>query len=419
MGLPVGSIVPATQRKINDDYVGLMTYEQPDKTPDQLAVEAHVKAEKDADRQAAMAAEEAIRLRAREAAKREVEQTARRVVLERGSSVPVVRTRWLWRTRIPLGGLALIAGKGDVSKSTLFAQMVAWLTTGDMKGEFYGEPRNVLYVVNEDSVSQTVVPRMIAHGADMDRVFFVKVDNPLWADALSLPRDSDLLTDAILSSGAVATFVDPLSANVTGRANDSRDTRATYQEVNRIAEFTDSAIVGLAHTRKAGAADIIEAILGSSEQGNVARSVHGLVMDDDEDGARILSCEKLNVGNKSDLASLRFVVVSHNVPCSNGEWTTAPRIEWIEETDDTASDMLADQLNGHSGVDECARFIKHYVMSNGGEVLASDALATPDLKKCSKMMIQRARKKAGILSKRQTRTQAGCIWYFPIYTRGE
>jgi hypothetical protein len=339
----------------------------------------------------------------------------RHIVPVRASTVPIRGTRWLWRDRIPCGGLALLAGKGDTSKSTLFCQFVAWITTGDMKGEYYGTPRNVLYVINEDSMSETIIPRMVAHGADLDRVFFLTVSSPINEDSLSLPRDAALLEQTIIDTGAVATFIDPLSANVTGRANDSRDTRDTYQRVNRIGEDTGTAIVGLAHTRKAGAEDVLEAILGSTEQTNVARSVHGLIIDPEEDGARILSCEKLNQGQRHALNSLRFAVVSHSVRCTDGsdEWTSMPKIEWLPETTDTASDILADAMNGNAGVDECARWLRKYIEENGGEVLASDVRA--ESKKYSESMLKRARTRAGVKTRRLREAQARSVWYIPGY----
>lgn len=354
---------------------------------------------------------ELTRQQGKRAADEELERL-RKIVPVKASLFTARRTRWLWRDRVPLGGLALLAGKGDVSKSTLFACFCAWLTTGDMKGEFYGTPQHVLYVVNEDSINETVVPRMIAHGADLERIHFLSVESPLGKDALLLPRDAELLKDCIKSTGAVATFIDPLSANVSGRSNDQRETRNTYQVVNSLAEETMTSIMGLAHTRKAGAADVMEAIIGSSEQGNVARSVHGLVMDPDEDGARILSCEKLNVGQKHLLPSLRFEVVSELVRINEYESTSAPRVQWLEETTDTASGVLADQLSGDSGRAECARWLLGLVQQNGGEMFFPDVESAAG-RKYSVPMLKRARVMAGIKSKREKAQAARAIWYLP------
>lgn len=342
----------------------------------------------------------------------EERQKLRRIVTRKASGVQIRRTRWLWRDRVPLGGLALLAGKGDASKSTLFACFAAWLTIGDMKGEFYGVPQNVLYVVNEDSMEETVVPRMKAHGADLDRIDFLTVESPIGKDALMLPRDADLLRAKIRETNAVVTFVDPLSANVSGKSNDSRDMRTTYQVVNNIAEETMTSIFGLAHTRKEGARDMLEALLGSTEQVNVARSVHGVVHDPEQDGARILSCEKLNVGQKQLLPGLRFEVASAEVKVSQYESTSVPVIEWLTETDDTASGVLEDAAMGHTGTAECARWELEELARNGGQMYFSDIEIAAG-RKYSVSMLKRARKLGRITTKRTSEVPSRSIWYHP------
>lgn len=347
------------------------------------------------------------------------EESLRKIKYVRGSDLLVKPTYWLWRDRFPLGGLCLLAGKGEVSKSTVFAQFAAWLTRGEMKGQFHGTPVNVAYVVNEDLLEETVVPRMMVHGADLFRVHFLRVSTPVGEDALLFPRDSELLKDFIREHHIRATFIDPLSANVTGDGNSAREMRATYTEVSRIAQDTASSILGLAHTRKAGAADVVEAIIGSVEQSNIARSVHGLVMDPDEDGARLLSCEKLNLADRTKLATLRFRLESTDVACTDGSdlVNPQPRIVWLEEITETASDVLGDALYGTNGTDECARFIVDYLMSNGGEAAYRDIrAAAPKGSQWSDRMFDRARRKTKVKTKRVREAHAGSLWYLDYAT---
>lgn len=394
----------------------LLDFEREDGVPPETL--ALIKKDRDDSEIRSAVETEKKRIKAQNLARAEAEQEGlgREIVAIKGSAITVRRTLWLWRDRIPVGGLALVAGKGDVSKSTLFSQFVAWITTGEMKGEYYGIPRDVGYVVNEDSISETVAPRMIAHGADMNRVHFLRVRSPLGEDALMLPRDADILRSFITDNGLVATFVDPLSANVSGRKNDQGDMRSTYQHVNRIAEDTRSAIVGLAHTRKAGAGDVMEAIMGSSEQGNVARSVHGLVMDPEEDDARILSCEKLNVGQKSRLASLRFTVDTVMVDCTDGtgDQTPMPKIRWLEEIADSASDILGDAAFGVDGtsVQECSQWLNNYLLQQGGEAFSTDVREAAG-KKYSESTLKRARRRLGVRALRTREVPSRTIWVHP------
>jgi hypothetical protein len=49
------------------------------------------------------------------------------------------------------------------------------ITRGVLSGEFFGMPKSVLVAAAKDSWSQTIVPRLIAAGADLDRVFRVEI----------------------------------------------------------------------------------------------------------------------------------------------------------------------------------------------------------------------------------------------------
>lgn len=386
--------------------------------PDGLWLTFHEQQLADLDEKEKQAVEK--RLKHTEEAKEklaEEKEAMREIVSWRGDELAVKPNRWLWRHRFSLGGLSIVAGKGEVSKSTLVACYIAWLTTGKMKGTYYGTPVDVACIVNEDQLEQTVIPRLIVNGADLSRVHFLKVGILGREEVpLSFPADSERLKAFIRQTGVVATFIDPLSSNIQGNRNDQGDMRRVFENVAKIAESTGTAIVGLAHTRKAKAEDVVEAIMGSSEQANVSRSVHGLVMDPEEDGARILSCEKNNGYPRHLLPTLRFRLESIDVPCTDGsgDYNSQPRIEWLEEISETASDILGDALYGTNGVDECARWLYDYLMANGGEALLSDIRnAIPKGKKWGDQMLTRARGKTSIKTRRLRQSQPGSVWYFP------
>ncbi|MFE6853944.1 hypothetical protein ACFVDH_24505, partial [Streptomyces sp. NPDC057674] len=75
-----------------------------------------------------------------------------------------------------------------MGKSTLLTEFTAWITQGDMKGEFFRQPRDVMYVANEDSLEYTLTPRLLAAGADVDRVHFIGI-SMLGRTANVLPKD--------------------------------------------------------------------------------------------------------------------------------------------------------------------------------------------------------------------------------------
>lgn len=273
------------------------------------------------------------------------------------------RTLWLWEKhggRIPLGELTILAGKGGVGKSTIFAMWAAWLTRGTMEGEFYGTPRNIIYVVNEDSISKTVLPRMLAAGADINRVFFLEVETEKGADALRLPEDSERLRDAVDWNDAAAVFVDPFSSNIEAQnRNDQGEMRRAFQSVRAIAEEAQIAILGLAHFKKENVSNAVDAIMGSSEQGNVVRAVLSAVRDEEEDGKFLLSQEKNNLG-KTDFPGWYYTIESAVTPAGN----PTSKIKLGQQSDESGSDKMQEAVTGQSK-SSAIEWLPAYLLENG------------------------------------------------------
>jgi hypothetical protein len=59
----------------------------------------------------------------------------RHVELVPASSIKVKPVHWLWKDRIPLGELTLLAGRESLGKSTIAYTLAAWVTRGTMKGD--------------------------------------------------------------------------------------------------------------------------------------------------------------------------------------------------------------------------------------------------------------------------------------------
>ena len=118
----------------------------------------------------------------------DLEKSHRSIVLTRASDIDPEQVRWLWRDehrRVPCAEIVLTAGHGGVGKSTENMWLIAQLTRGTLPGRYHGRPRNCLIAATEDSWSRTVVPRLIAAGADRTRVYRVEVQTAKF-DGLAL-----------------------------------------------------------------------------------------------------------------------------------------------------------------------------------------------------------------------------------------
>lgn len=91
------------------------------------------------------------------------------------STVMEKQVDWLWYPFIPYGKLTLLQGDPGEGKSTFIINIAAALTTGGMlpNGIKVSEPITVIYQCAEDSLQDTIKPRLVEAGADCNRVAFI------------------------------------------------------------------------------------------------------------------------------------------------------------------------------------------------------------------------------------------------------
>ena len=220
----------------------------------------------------------------------------REIVLTAASEIAPETVEWLWQDdnwrRFPLAEVVLTAGHGGVGKSTENMWMVARVTRGELPGQFYGTPRNCLIAATEDSWKRTIVPRLIAAGADLARVLRVEVKTEEYDGlALSLPADFNLLEEAINDKRAASLLIDPLMRTMPADRDASKpqDARLTLEPLSGVADRTNCTIIGNCHFNKSGATDPVYRILGSIEIQNIARAIIRFAS---KDGVSVMSCGK-------------------------------------------------------------------------------------------------------------------------------
>lgn len=96
------------------------------------------------------------------------------VILTRGSEIEPVPISWLWRHWIAVGKLLILAGAPGAGKTTLALSFAATLSSaGRWPDGSQCEAADVLIWSGEDDHADTLVPRLMAMGADMTRVYFI------------------------------------------------------------------------------------------------------------------------------------------------------------------------------------------------------------------------------------------------------
>lgn len=265
------------------------------------------------------------------------EDVGRRIELTAASTIQIEPTYWLWDQRIPLGELSLIAGREDLGKSTVAFTLAAWITTGRMRGQFDGTPRNVLVAASEDDWARTIVPRLTAAQADLRRVYRVDViDDDGIEGSLDFPSDIIRLETAARQVEAALLILDPITSRLAASLDSHKDAdvRRALEPLVALAHRTFMTILGLIHVNKGADRDVLNSIMASRAFSAVPRSVLFVIRDpdDDEGQVRCFGNAKNNLG-PAGLKTYRFRIAGHQVGEKNGVEIWTGRVDWDESTE--------------------------------------------------------------------------------------
>jgi hypothetical protein len=178
----------------------------------------------------------------------------RRLVLTPASQITPEPVVWAWEQfgqgRIPAGSVGLFAGREGTGKSSFLIWLAAQVTRGELPGAFKGDPRPVIYVTFEDSWKFTIVPRLMAAGADLSLIYRAEVQ-AIDGDAysLSLPADNKLLEEAITGRRVALVVIDPLLSAISDVLDThvNREVRRALDPLRGLVDRTGAVIAGIAH----------------------------------------------------------------------------------------------------------------------------------------------------------------------------
>lgn len=264
------------------------------------------------------------------------------VVLTRASTVKVAPVRWLWQNWLAQGKVHLLAGAPGQGKTTIALAFAATVSTGGLWPDGQRcQAGNVLVWSGEDDAADTLVPRLMAMGADLERVHFVEAAR-IAGELLPFDpaRDMQSLQAAADQVGEVRLLVvDPIVSAITGDSHKNTEVRRGMQPLVDLASSMQAAVVGISHLSKGTAGrDPTERVTGSIAFTAVVRVVllAAKVKGADANGRRILVRSKSNIG--PDDGGFEYSVE---------QMEAAPGIEtsvvvWGAAVDGTARELLAE-----------------------------------------------------------------------------
>jgi hypothetical protein len=254
----------------------------------------------------------------------------------RASDVAAERIEWIWPGRIARGKHTLIAGDPGTGKSQAMISIVAAVTTA---GEWpCGEGRaplgSVIILQAEDGVADTVIPRLMAAGADLTRVHIIKATRIEGvSQTFDLHADLDLLKRKIVEIGdVILVYIDPVSSYMGGKVDSHKNSevRSTLEPVGRLGEECRVAILSVTHFNKSPAGSsgqrAIYRVVGSIAFVGAPRAAF-VVTEDPEDGDRCLLLQiKNNIAPKQKGLAYRKLqtAIGGDIVASYVSWDSRP-----------------------------------------------------------------------------------------------
>jgi RecA-family ATPase len=212
--------------------------------------------------------------------------------------------QWLWEGWMASGKLHILAGPPGTGKTTVATAFAAILSKGGIWPDGTSAPSgNVLIWSGEDDPKDTLVPRLIASGGDLTRVFFVGdvVDHGM-KRCFDPAIHMEPLMEAIQQIGGIRLLViDPIVSVVQGDSHKNVEVRRGLQPLVQFGNEIGCAVLGITHFSKGtGGKDPVERISGSIAFGALARIVYVTAKlskeDQQQGGSRIICRSKSNIG---------------------------------------------------------------------------------------------------------------------------
>ena len=246
------------------------------------------------------------------------------VKIIRMSDVELTPVDWLWKPYLPFGKLSVLQGNPGEGKTYFAMHLAAACTNGKLMPNMERlEPFNVIYQTAEDGLGDTVKPRLIEAGADLDRVLVIDDSD------VQLTLSDERIEKAIIENNARLVIIDPIQAYLGADVdmNRANEVRPIFMRLGQVAQRTGCAILLIGHLNKAAGMQSLQRGLGSIDIAAAVRSVMFIGKLKHDPTMRILTHEKSSLAPPG--ASLAFSLGDEG------------GFRWVGEYDITADEMLS------------------------------------------------------------------------------
>ena len=277
------------------------------------------------------------------------------VKIIRMSDVELTPVEWLWKPYLPFGKLSVLQGNPGEGKTYFAMHLAAACTNGKLLPNMERmEPFNVIYQTAEDGLGDTVKPRLIEAGADLDRVLVIDDSD------VQLTLSDERIEKAIVENNARLVIIDPIQAYLGADVdmNRANEVWPIFMRLGQVAQRTGCAILLIGHLNKAAGMQSLQRGLGSIDIAAAVRSVMFIGKLKHDPTMRILTHEKSSLAPPG--VSLAFSLGDEG------------GFRWVGEYDITADEMLSGIEPQRETKTQQAKDLICTLLAGGKQVLSED-----------------------------------------------
>ena len=277
------------------------------------------------------------------------------VKIIRMSDVELTPVEWLWKPYLPFGKLSVLQGNPGEGKTYFAMHLAAACTNGKLLPNMERmKPFNVIYQTAEDGLGDTVKPRLIEAGADLDRVLVIDDSE------VQLTLSDERIEKAIVENNVRLLIIDPIQAYLGSDVdmNRANEVRPIFMRLGQVAQRTGCAILLIGHLNKAAGMQSLQRGLGSIDIAAAVRSVMFIGKLKHDPTMRILTHEKSSLAPPG--ASLAFSLGDEG------------GFRWVGEYDITADEMLSGIEPQRETKTQQAKDLICTLLAGGKQVLSED-----------------------------------------------